>query len=102
MKHVSLSKLPKLAEHMATLDFEPILLTTNGKAVAAVVALPNTDNETASLASNAKFIALIQRSRLSVGTAGGVSMELARRELLEDKPRRPEKPRRRSGRPAAK
>ena len=42
---------------------EPVILTVNGKPVAALVAPDNAHLETVSLSTNPKFLALIERSR---------------------------------------
>ena len=41
----------------------PVIVTVDGKPLAAIVALRNTDLETVSLSNNPKFLALIERSR---------------------------------------
>jgi antitoxin (DNA-binding transcriptional repressor) of toxin-antitoxin stability system len=54
-------------------------LTVDGRPVAALVAIENTDAETASLSTNPQFLALIERSRRRV--EGGVSSAEMRRRL---------------------
>jgi antitoxin (DNA-binding transcriptional repressor) of toxin-antitoxin stability system len=56
-------------------------LTVDGRPVAALVAIENTDAETASLSTNPQFLALIERSRARRRVEGGVSSAEMRRRL---------------------
>jgi prevent-host-death family protein len=60
---------------------EPLVLTQEGKPVAVLLPLENTDLETVALSSNPKFLELIQRSRSRMRTEGGLSSEEVRRRL---------------------
>ena len=60
---------------------EPVVLTSRGRPVAALVGLDNTDLETATLSTNARFLALIERSRARHGREGGIAAEQVRRRL---------------------
>ncbi|MCA1994952.1 MAG: type II toxin-antitoxin system Phd/YefM family antitoxin [Coleofasciculus sp. S288] len=52
-----------LAEYASVLTEEPVIITSNGQPIAALVTLENVDMETISLSTNPKFIELIERSR---------------------------------------
>ena len=97
MRKIPLAKLPPLAEFVGKLTEEPIVVTSNGKTVAAIVAVPNADAETISLSTNPKFLAIIERSRLRHEREGGISPDEMRRRLgLSAKARRPAARRRKS------
>jgi len=81
MKKLPLARVPSLAEYVSELSDEPVILTTNGRAVAAVVALPNVDAETVSLSCNPEFLAIIERSRRRHEQEGGISPDEMRRRL---------------------
>jgi prevent-host-death family protein len=87
MKTVEVSKatLP-LSDYTKEVKKEPVIITKEGRPVAALVSLPNADIETVSLSNNPKFIALIERSRARQKSEGGVSAEEMRRRL--EKPKR--------------
>ena len=70
--------LAKYAEHME--DF-PLVITDHGQPVAALLAIPNTDLETASLSTNPEFLALMNRSRERQEREGGISSQEMRRRL---------------------
>jgi prevent-host-death family protein len=70
-----------LAEYTSTILNEPLIVTSEGKPVAALVSLENTDWETISLSTNPEFIKLIEQSRLSRCQKGGISSEEMRRRL---------------------
>jgi len=70
-----------LAEYARGVAEEPVVVAENGRPVAALVAIDNTDLETASLSTNPRFIALIERSRARQQTEGGISSEEMRRRL---------------------
>lgn len=55
---------------------EPVVVTKRGKPVLAVMPLTsNDDRESVSLATNAKFMEIIERSRVSARTEGTLSLE---------------------------
>ena len=70
-----------LAEYARGLSEEPVILTVNGKPVAALVSIENADLETITLSTHPRFIALIQKSRARLKAEGGVSSEEMRRRL---------------------
>ncbi len=70
-----------LAEYASVLTEEPVIITSNGQPIAALVTLENVDMETISLSTNPKFIELIERSRAKRRSESGVSGTEMRRRL---------------------
>ena len=70
-----------LAEYAGQLASGLVVVTVKGKPVAALVPLDNTDIETASLSTNPKFLAIIERSRARQRAEGGLSREKVKRRL---------------------
>lgn len=68
-----------LAEYAKGISEGPLILTQQGRPVAALVSIENADLETVSLSSNPQFIELIERSRARVQSEGGVTSEEIRR-----------------------
>ncbi len=68
-----------LAEYAQQVDEGAIIVTSNGRPIAAVVALPNTDAETITLSQNPDFLAIIERSRTRHTQEGGISSADMRR-----------------------
>lgn len=68
-----------LAEYTAEIGTGAVIVTNQGQPVAALMPIENADLETVTLATNAKFLALIERSRARVAAEGGVSSEEMRR-----------------------
>lgn len=69
-----------LAEYAAQIEDGPVIVTSEGRPVAALVPIENTDLETVSLSTNRAFLDLIERSRSQVRSQGGIpSDELRRR-----------------------
>ena len=67
----------------------PVILTRNGKPCAVVKDLSGSDWESVSLASNRRFIDLIEASRRSYREKGGIAIDDLRKELeLTKKPSR--------------
>jgi hypothetical protein len=60
---------------------EAIILTRDGQPLVAVRDVSGSDWESAALAHNPKFAALIEQSRRSYRDRGGISLEQLRREL---------------------
>jgi antitoxin (DNA-binding transcriptional repressor) of toxin-antitoxin stability system len=87
MKTVEISKatLP-LSDYTKGIKKEPVIITKEGRPVAALVSIRNADIEMVSLSNNPKFIALIERSRARQKSEGGISSEEMRRRL--EKPKR--------------
>jgi len=68
-----------LAEYAAEIASGPVIVTSQGQPVAALVPVENTDLETACLSTNQPFLDLIERSRTSVQAEGAVPSEEMRR-----------------------
>jgi antitoxin (DNA-binding transcriptional repressor) of toxin-antitoxin stability system len=78
-----------LAEYAEEVSQEPLILTVDGKPVAALVAIENADLKTVTLSTNPQFLALIERSRACQKAEGGISSSEMRRRLgIESQPRR--------------
>lgn len=69
-----------LADYAAESE-EAVVVTVNGKPVAALMPLENADLETVSLSTNPKFMKIIERSRKRQRKEGGVSSDEMRRRL---------------------
>ncbi len=74
-----------LSDYAKKVKKEPVIVTKEGKPVAALVGITNADIETVSLSNNPKFITLIERSRTRQKGAGGISTEEMRRRLERPK-----------------
>lgn len=70
-----------LAEYVRDISIEPVILTVNGKPVAALVSIENADLETVTLSTHPQFLALIERSRARQKAEGGISSTEMRRRL---------------------
>ena len=64
-----------LAEYTAEIAAAAVIVTSEGRPVAALVPIENADLETASLSTNREFLELIERSRARPRAEGGVSSE---------------------------
>ncbi|MBI3961640.1 MAG: hypothetical protein HY335_02725 [Deinococcus sp.] len=82
MKTLELAKaIAPLSEYARDVSEEPVILTVDGKPVAALVAIENADLETVTLSTHPQFLALIERSRARQKAEGGISSEEMRRRL---------------------
>ena len=82
MKRVEMAEATApLAEYARAVSKEPLLITINGKPVAALVPIENADLETVTLSTPPQFLALIERSRARQNVEGGISSEDMRRRL---------------------
>ena len=68
-----------LAEYVAEIESGPVIVTSEGRPVAALVPIKNTDLETVPLSANRDFLELIERSRARVQADGGIPSEEMRR-----------------------
>jgi prevent-host-death family protein len=68
-----------LAEYAEQIQSGPVIVTSKGHPVAALVPIENADLETVSLSTNRQFMELIERSRARVVTEGGIPSEEMRR-----------------------
>lgn len=60
---------------------EPVILTRDGRPLVAVRDVSDPDRDSASLAQNPRFRAIIERSRQSYHEHGGIGLDQLRREL---------------------
>ena len=67
-----------LAEYTAEIANGAVIVTSEGRPVAALVPIENADLETVSLSTNRDFLNLIERSRARMHVEGGVSSEAMR------------------------
>jgi prevent-host-death family protein len=82
MKIIELSEAKSsLATYANEVSGEPLVIAVDGKPVAALVSLENTDLETISLSMNPQFMSLIERSRARQQREGGISSTEMRRRL---------------------
>ena len=82
MKTVDVTKATaSLAAYASRASKEPVVVTRGGKPLAVLVVIKNADLETAALSTNPKFVALIERSRARLKSAGGLSSHEVRRRL---------------------
>lgn len=70
-----------LAEYAHSVRQEPLVLLTDGKPVAALLAIEAEDLETLSLSTNPRFLDLLERSRRRLEAEGGISSDEMRRRL---------------------
>jgi prevent-host-death family protein len=68
-----------LAEYAAEIESGPIVVTSDGKPVAALVPIENADLETVTLSTNRDFLALVERARARVKAEGGIPGDEMRR-----------------------
>jgi antitoxin (DNA-binding transcriptional repressor) of toxin-antitoxin stability system len=64
-----------LAEYTAEIAAGAIIVTNDGRPVAALVPIENADLETVSLSTNREFLELIERSRTRTIADGAISSE---------------------------
>ncbi len=85
MKTVEISQATgPLAGDVRSAAHDPVIVTDQGRPIAAVLPIENADEETVSLSKNPRFIALIERSYERWKREGGISTEEMRRRLSED------------------
>jgi prevent-host-death family protein len=69
-----------LAEYVGEIESGPVVVTNQGRPVAALVPIENADLETVALSTNRQVLELIERSRARVRAEGGIrSQEMQRR-----------------------
>ena len=68
-----------LADYAADIGNDPLVVTSHGQPVAALVPIQNADMETVALSTNREFLDLIERSRARVRAEGGISSAEMRR-----------------------
>ena len=70
-----------LADYAREVREEPVVVTMDGKPIAALVAIENADAKTLKLSTSPDFLALIERSRARQRADGGISSNEMRRRL---------------------
>ena len=73
-----------LAEYAAQIENGPVIVTHQGRPVAALMPIENADLETVTLSTNPKFLEMIERSRSRIHAEGGISSDEMRRRLQSD------------------
>ena len=82
MKTLELNKATApLVQYARGVKKEPLIFTSHGRPIVALIYIPNADAETISLSANPKFLAIIERSRLRQEREGGISSNEMRRRL---------------------
>jgi PHD/YefM family antitoxin component YafN of YafNO toxin-antitoxin module len=77
-----------LEEYARNVKKEPLIVTKNGKPMAAVVALKSSDMETIKLSTDPRFMRLIARTRARHAAKGGMSGAEVRRSLGHSRTKR--------------
>nr|VFJ70419.1 MAG: Antitoxin Phd_YefM, type II toxin-antitoxin system [Candidatus Kentron sp. FM]VFJ70803.1 MAG: Antitoxin Phd_YefM, type II toxin-antitoxin system [Candidatus Kentron sp. FM]VFK18728.1 MAG: Antitoxin Phd_YefM, type II toxin-antitoxin system [Candidatus Kentron sp. FM] len=82
MKTMDISEATaSLAEYARVVAAEPVVITSDGKPLMALLDMKNTDFETFSLSTNREFMKIIGQSRERQENEGGISSEEMRRRL---------------------
>ena len=85
MKIIDISEATNpLSEYARQIGNDTVVVTVEGKPVAALVAIENSDLETVSLSTNPDFIDIIERSRARYQAEGGISNDELRRRIGSD------------------
>ncbi len=80
MKTINVSKATApLADYVQKVRKGPVILTIDGRPVAALVPIQDADLETVAVGTNPDFLALIERARARHRSEGGISSEEMRR-----------------------
>jgi prevent-host-death family protein len=74
-----------LADYAAEIEEAPVIVTSQGQPVAALVPIDNDDLETVTPSTNRQFFELIERSRAQTSADGGISSNEMRRRLTKRK-----------------
>ncbi|OCR00398.1 hypothetical protein BCD67_12860 [Oscillatoriales cyanobacterium USR001] len=83
MKTIELSTASQpLSAYAEELTGETVILTLNGKAIAAVVSLKEGDRESLSLSMNPEFAEIIEKAREEFKVGKKLSLEEMKREVL--------------------
>ena len=70
-----------LADYAQDVSREPVIVTMEGKPIAALVPIENADWETVRLSTHPQFLSLIERSRVRQKVEGGISSKQMRSRL---------------------
>ncbi len=80
MKTINVMKATApLADYVQKVGKGPVILTIDGRPVAALVPIQEADLETVAVGTNPDFLALIERARARHRSEGGISSEEMRR-----------------------
>ena len=83
MKRLRVSSAVRpLADYIADLRDETVVLTKGNRAVAAIVPLKNVDRESLALSQHPEFLELIARSRAEFAAGRTISLEGMKRRVL--------------------
>ena len=83
MKKLKLSSAVRpLADYVADLRDETVVLTEGNRAVAAIVPLKNVDRESLALSHHPEFLELIARSRAEFAAGRTISLDEMKRRVL--------------------
>jgi len=85
MRTIDLSEVPALAAYVQSASSEPVVLTQDGQAVAAVIPGDERDVENLLLSINPQFQAVLERSQRRLESEGGLSSAEVRRRLGVDR-----------------
>ena len=91
MKSVDIADASVALTECARHGQETLVVTRRGRPVAAVVPLRGVDMETLSLSTNADFIAMIEASRASYRSEGGITLERLRQKYGLERELQPKK-----------
>jgi hypothetical protein len=81
MKSLDLSAVAALSPHLQSAGQEPLFVTKDGHAVAAVVPANDEDVESLLLSINPQFHAILEQSRKRLDSEGGLSSTEVRERL---------------------
>jgi antitoxin (DNA-binding transcriptional repressor) of toxin-antitoxin stability system len=81
MKTIELSEVPALASYVQPASSEPVVLTQDGQAVAAVIPGDQQEVENLLLSTNPQFQAILERSQRRLESEGGLSSAEVRQRL---------------------
>ena len=83
MKRLRLSSAVRpLADYVADLQGEAVVLTEGGRAVAAIIPLTNVDRESVTLSQHPEFLHLIAYSRAQFASGRSIALAEMRRRVL--------------------
>ena len=85
MKTLDITKATApLSDYARKIRKNPVILTQNGRPIAALISLENADAESICLSNNKQFVALMEKSRARHKAEGGISSAEMRRRLNEN------------------
>jgi len=72
-----------LADYARDVETFPVIVTVDGKPIAALIAVRNADLETVKLSTNREFLEIVEEARARYDAEGGISGPEMRRRLAE-------------------